>query len=702
MKRKLIEKYPPLEPFELTGKEIRVQAAGEILILDIWETGLEEQDGKKTAINKLTARHLVNVETGEHETYNGKWSKTNIYTALDIDYYYCYYAHKEDDIHISKGDEKLIYEYLPRNGHDTIDIIASLEWHYNDNRRMKTEENRQKRIEEIMDEVGKVPKGLAKDIMKAAGWEHHAIREKGSITCTACGNYIDIPKVKDRELIKCPACGKKIRYLSRKKKVRNMTRFLVIEKIESGCVARYFKARQEEEAGGEGVIDIIEEARLIIPKNGLKPRSGGNLYLEQWMNPFCVEEGKINSEGWFDNKKNAGIKRLEACYLREKGIDELSETIAEPWIRILKSLAKDGYKLNYLNILQATDKNYISLIEMLYKGRFYSLMKAEIGAWSTWRGTYEGSLNIYGKTIEGIFKIDDRQRINQIRSINGNVNTLYWMRFSDKTGVRIKDDTLKWLKEEQLTQHRLVDMLEVMTLEQIKNYITRQQAESYKGKEADEVVNQYYDYINMCKKLGKDTTDEMIYRPRELKRRHDEAVAEIEFINAKADADKYSERYSEAEDVLKEIKDKLEYNPADSDYFITVPKRIIDIVTEGRCLHHCVGSTDRYFDRIKQRETYICFLRKKSEPNTPFYTIEVEPGGTVRQHRGMYDEEPEFDKVGTFIKRWQHVIKKRMTEEDRHLAKKSEKARNDNMEELIRANNTRVIKGLLEDLMEVS
>ena len=237
-----------------------------------------------------------------------------------------------------------------------------------------------------------------------------------------------------------------------------------------------------------------------------------------------------------------------------------------------------------------------------------------------------------------------------------------------------------------------------MSLEQAMNYFERQRKESYKGKSVRTVISQYEDYMSMCEKLHKDTTDEMIYKPRELKRRHDGAVAQIAEREAELQAEEYSKKYKEAENVLGQIKEKYEY--AGDEYFITVPGRIVDIVKEGRYLYHCAGATDRYFDRIKQKETYICFLRKTAEPEIPFYTIEVEPGGTIRQHRGMFDEEPEFDKVKPFLKEWQQVIRKRMSEEDHKLAQESKVKREENLEELRQKNNTRVLKGLLEDFME--
>ena len=147
-----------------------------------------------------------------------------------------------------------------------------------------------------------------------------------------------------------------------------------------------------------------------------------------------------------------------------------------------------------------------------------------------------------------------------------------------------------------------------------------------------------------------------------------------------------------------EIGEKFEYEG--EQFFVRVPERIIDIVIEGNTLHHCAGATDRYFDRIKSHETYICFLRKVDEPEQPFYTIEVEPGGTIRQHRGAFDEEPELDEVKPFLREWQKEIKKRMSKEDKERAAVSKVKREENIMDLREKNNTRVLNGLLEDFME--
>lgn len=66
----------------------------------------------------------------------------------------------------------------------------------------------------------------------------------------------------------------------------------------------------------------------------------------------------------------------------------------------------------------------------------------------------------------------------------------------------------------------------------------------------------------------------------------------------------------------------------------------------------------------------------------------------------MFDEEPELDKVKPFLKEWQKVIRKRMSEEDHKRAAVSKIKREENIAELKEKNNTRVLNGLMEDLME--
>lgn len=130
-----------------------------------------------------------------------------------------------------------------------------------------------------------------------------------------------------------------------------------------------------------------------------------------------------------------------------------------------------------------------------------------------------------------------------------------------------------------------------------------------------------------------------------------------------------------------------------------------DILYEGDTLHHCVNKTDTYFDRIVSKESYILFLREKENPKVPFYTLEVEPDGTIRQKRAEFNRQnKDIDKVTSFLTLWQKEIQKRLTQKDRKSTEESRKLRQQNYQE-IRDKHVVVHGGtfagkLLADLLE--
>jgi hypothetical protein len=122
-------------------------------------------------------------------------------------------------------------------------------------------------------------------------------------------------------------------------------------------------------------------------------------------------------------------------------------------------------------------------------------------------------------------------------------------------------------------------------------------------------------------------------------------------------------------------------------------------MSEGRALHHCVASSERYFERINSKETFILFLRKADRPLNPYYTLEIEPDGTVRQKRSEYNRQPELSEIEDFLKEWQKEIKKRLDTEDKKIADKSKKKRISEMKEL-KINKPTLADALTQDLME--
>lgn len=709
MKRKAIEQLTPKKTRK-NGMIITVQQMDNILILNVYSD------------KEMRGRYCIDTITHEYESWNAEdemWHKQKLMSLLDPMYepYTQYFVYYSANAEFNSKEEQALVDKLLDKKHaycsNTFDCIERREIEFGRDRREHAENRRINRVNTLMSKIPNMPSDIDAWILKrAAGEADYAFfdKESGKWTCTACKKtyaekYLKREdgekKVRHNDMAICPRCKKIIRAKRRGSKKELATHFMLLQSIDSDMsVARHFDVAICWSSAGK-TISMSESIRFLLYKNERSKKKKKNRACDIFYNQHSREwELRTGTAGWFDNKSNRRNRRTYTEYLYEKGIESaLQETEYEEWARLFGQLARAGKKLAY-NWLMATqnDKEFISVIEYLSKGRYNRLLQETSEHINTWSLEYCGPLYIRADTIEGIFGIDDRQKINRIRDLDGGEDMLEWMRWSDESGEKIAQDTLTWLTANKIKGRDIEFIEDQMSLTKIMNYVKRQQEESYKGKSARDVLSQWADYLRMCTVLKRHTDDEMIYKPRELKRRHDEAVAEIAAREAELQADEYSRRFPDTERVLAEIKDKYAYEG--EKYLIFVPEKVVDIVLEGRALHHCAGSTDRYFDRIAQQETYICFLRKKEAPETPYYTIEVEPGGTIRQHRGYLDEEPEIEEVKPFLREWQKVIKKRMTKQDHQYAAASKVKREENIEELKVKNNTRVLEGLIEDFME--
>lgn len=229
----------------------------------------------------------------------------------------------------------------------------------------------------------------------------------------------------------------------------------------------------------------------------------------------------------------------------------------------------------------------------------------------------------------------------------------------------------------------------------------------------------WLDYLDLAKKAGLEKTVNPY--PKDLKAEHDRMLEILERekyrqsmeekkkmaqrirAEAEKDAAELTKKYRKVRGIYAKLKPKYEYG--NDRYRIMVPEGIADIVFEGRMLQHCIARVDRYYERIQTHESYLFFLRKADDPDTPYYTLEVEPGATVRQKRTFNDQQNEDIKEATdFLREWQAVVQKRLSAADRKKAKASKEIREREFVELREQKkvvNTGFLRGkLLADVLE--
>lgn len=128
------------------------------------------------------------------------------------------------------------------------------------------------------------------------------------------------------------------------------------------------------------------------------------------------------------------------------------------------------------------------------------------------------------------------------------------------------------------------------------------------------------DYIGDCERAGLDLRRKKVLLPDNFHETHQQLAAEIE---EKENAEK-NER-------LRRIAETYALQVGHGTLTLDIAGSQQQLNRESAVLGHCVKS---YGDRVAAGETLIFFIRKKQEPDKPFYTLEIQPDGTYVQCRG--------------------------------------------------------------------
>ena len=141
-------------------------------------------------------------------------------------------------------------------------------------------------------------------------------------------------------------------------------------------------------------------------------------------------------------------------------------------------------------------------------------------------------------------------------------------------------------------------------------------------------IDDYMDYVRIMQSFNADFSDRQICFPKNLNAAHDRAEA-MRQAREREEKAKKNAKLAEQLNTLKVKRKTLEFST--DEYFIRQPDSTDEIVAEGRKLSHCVGG---YAERHATGKLTIMFLRRRSAPNEPFYTIEVSNNYKIVQCRG--------------------------------------------------------------------
>lgn len=559
------------------------------------------------------------------------------------------------------------------------------------------EEKKAKRLMDAWDAAmkdvpKKLPEGFEK-FWKTEAFSNHYIFYNGADAetgyCTGCLCEVPInKKPKHNEWGKCPHCGKKITYVSRKKK-RNLIwsygTAVLLQRYRNGIVERTFQCtRADTEASfhvGETGLSIRETKRILFTDEGLEE--------------YRYEDFKLKGKCWRrQDRVNIYYGNYEKIYKRNLSA-LLKNTNTAYNIAV-----KHGYKGELIYFMKREKAN--QLIEKAYKAGLYAMGTELI------RSEYQYRELIDEEQTELIKALQlDKARLNRLKKMNGKSYELLWLQDEKKADTIWRDEDIKTLAEAE-ADGADSSILQYVSVQQAANYLRKQQA--VRKRELSDIWMDWKDYINMLEKRKTDMTNGMLIRPKDLTVAHNELVLQKDMLKKGTEIEEKKKIFKKAEKLMQEgTLKKYEYQ--NDKYCIVAPTGIKDIYVEGMALKHCIHTCDIYFQRIDIRETYLLFLRKVEAPDTPWYTLEVEPGGNIRQKKSVLNEAyADLEDAMPFLKEWQQWVKKNLSKEDAVLADKSNKARKKNYGQLRkekkliwhgRLQGTMLVDALEKDFMEV-
>lgn len=632
-----------------------------------------DEDGSE----RWTSTMIKNLNVITIPDHNGKLISQSSYT------YSCH-----NQCWINPEGKKTLYNRLGspagyRPNH-AIECIMQFQEKCNERKRQQAEDRECAKWDDQLKIVPPEPKGLNSWIRRHVA-EAYIFYRTGEQTgrCSACGSDVPIKnKIKHNAETVCPHCKREAVY-------KNIN-------IMSKCLTSVHQPIQVIQQSGDSLILRAYDCwNRYINRNIDNPVILSREYARK-----IYQAGQAISRWTYGDYKNKTKRWLPARY------NAIFGGPIYPQTRI--TLLRSGLPMLIKNHVSVCIDDYLelesqySVIESLTKIGLHKLVK-----WITngsYRYKYGSAIDLTKTSAVEALKID-KARLKRLVAMNGGIVALTWLQYEKNADTWYPDKIIKEFDEAEIDYRKLVYIEKFYGYKQhsvvpIHNYLKKQQVIC--GETLKETFQTYSDYLSMAEQNKCRMDLEQIIKPKDLKAAHDFQVKLSKQEEIAKQAKEINKRFKKLE---KNIKDLAKYEYSDGTYQIVAPRSTEDIIVEGLTLEHCIHRCDFYFERICTKESFILFLRKTEHPDSPWYTLEVEPGGNIRQKRTTGDRQnDDLKKALPFLKKWQKKVVASMDAKEKKLALISDQKRQENYAD-IRKQNKKVWHGihqgeLLADVLE--
>ncbi len=456
--------------------------------------------------------------------------------------------------------------------------------------------------------------------------------------CTSCLSNVtyhisknnQFKDVRHNQPGKCPLCGNRVIYkaVGKTTLLVDYVNAAIIQKTKKGLVVRYFAVTKEYKGHYKNPTLHIHEQVRDFYEDGQCITYEYNNYKQTGRLRWCYSANRFNP--------------YNACLYTRNLRRVLNDT--EWKYSCIYELAKNMDNFNVDMYLRAY-KNY-PVYEYLIRLRLFKLV-----AENTTGYRYNSEINLNGNGINEVLGID-KLMLKQLQRINGSIEHLALLKLAYKATIYLKDDEINWVVKNGVNADNFVKLLKYTTAHKVIKYVENCCVTMKKQLKADDgffaygspqanIVNDWRDYLENSALLGYDLKNSMLLFPMDLKSRHDEVVVRI---NAES-----NELFNKA---IIEMSEKLNsrFGYKGKSLIIYAPRSADEIIAEGHALHHCVGGR-LYIEGMAKGEHIILFIRRVTQPDEPFYTIEIKDN-IVNQCRGK-NNHGMTDEVKQFISEWQ-------------------------------------------------
>lgn len=544
-----------------------------------------------------------------------------------------------------------IARYINVEANPTL-VLRHLDDYQQDIRDQQTKIRRHKRDTVVLNKMSSVPQTPAnlkrwadKHIMPHyLFYDYNNGRAKTQAYCTYCEKFSVIKRPKSNDVLRCPKCGQKAIAKAQGRRAayhEDRETCQVVQQVSPyELVVRIYKLywsyAKGKDTAGKSAYEVM---RIFVRSDDGKDAT---------MEPYYYDSVYDSVTRWRRGYHPGALFGME-CFI--------SEETGEIYLPGLEK-ALQGTTLEYCALRQFYERTAIPmqvshylkmylrhplLIERLTKVGFENIVADVV-----YRHGFSDALDEMQARTHRILRVE-KQDVSVLQEQKVGMPLLKKYQAYVAIHLRGRAELFQWQLHNEVSEIP-TDIFQYMTAEKFMRYIDAQfpiycearPANGYRDPTMETLVITYVDYLHMCRRQAYDMKEKSVLFPKNCAAAHDREAERIQKINDAQKNKAFGIAYAGFARKAALSNEELQ---------IVCPKRVNDLVAEGRALHHCVGS---YVDRVAEGRCLIVFVRRVEEPEKPYVTVEVR-NGKIEQIHGDHNSDP-TEEVQKFVDLWSRKV----------------------------------------------